>query len=490
MKEACGVFGIYVPGLNVAPLVFDGIFALQHRGQESAGIAVSDGTSITVVKDLGLVTRVFDQNTIQSLSGYIGLGHVRYSTAGKKDWMSAQPAYRSAGEVGFALGHNGNLTNVEELASLSNMLPGVFTSDSDILAELISQTIISLQRQHNASGGQLSGADGIDEDGSVLKKHNLLLESLLQVLPHVEGAFSLGLIDSNQLIAVRDPNGFRPLCLGKFPATGACGEGYVIASESPALDIVGAQFIREIQPGEIVVINESGVHSYFPFADKNVKPSLCLFEFVYFARPDAILYGAEVHATRLRMGMNLADQAPVDADLVIGVPDSGVPAAEGFAMRSGIAYGQGLVKNRYIGRTFITPNQKDRTDAVRRKLNPLKESVKGKRLVVVDDSIVRGTTIRQIVSILRDAGAMEVHLRVSSPPFRWPCFYGIDTPLRKDLLAATYSEAEMVDILDVDSIAYLSLENLFSAIAAGGHGFCDACLTGNYPTDIPLTLRK
>ena len=488
MKEACGVFGIYTPGLNVAPLVFDGIFALQHRGQESAGIAVSDGISITVVKDLGLVTRVFDQNTLQSLPGYIGLGHVRYATAGKKDWMSAQPAYRSAGDVGFALGHNGNLTNVEELASLANMLPGVFTSDSDIVAELISQKILSLQMQPATGEPQAIVENNIaDANGTGA---NLLLGALLKVLPHLQGAFSFGLIDANQLIAIRDPNGFRPLCLGKLTSDADQSPSYVIASESPALDIVGAQFVREIQPGEVLVINESGMHSYFPFANDKVKPSLCLFEFVYFARPDAILYGSEVHATRLRMGMNLAIQAPVDADLVIGVPDSGVPAAEGFAMASGIAYGQGLVKNRYIGRTFITPTQKARSDAVRRKLNPLKESVKGKRLIVVDDSIVRGTTIRQIVSILRDAGAMEVHLRVSSPPFKWPCFYGIDTPLQEDLLAASYDEEEMVKILDVDSIAYLSLDNLFRAISTEGHGFCDACLTGNYPVPIPVQLER
>ncbi len=475
--------------MDVAPLVFDGIFALQHRGQESAGIAVSDSVSITVVKDLGLVTRVFDQNTLQSLSGYLGLGHVRYSTAGKKDWMSAQPAYRSAGEVGFALGHNGNLTNVEELASLANMLPGVLTSDSDIVAELISQTINSLQptcasdvQDARLPDRTICGPEEADKD-------NLLLQALFQILPHLKGAFSFGLIDANQLIAIRDSNGFRPLCLGKLPSDNAPSGAYAIASESPALDIVGADFIREIQPGEVLVIDKFGPRSYFPFEKERVKPSLCLFEFVYFARPDAVLCGSEVHATRLRMGMHLAMQAPADADLVIGVPDSGVPAAEGFAMQSGIPYGQGLVKNRYIGRTFITPNQKARTDAVRRKLNPLKESVKGKKLVVVDDSIVRGTTIRQIVSILRDAGATEVHLRVSSPPFKWPCFYGIDTPSREELLAAKYSEEDMIDILDVDSISYLNLESLFDAINVGRNGFCDACLTGNYPTQIPVTIK-
>ncbi|MCL5047268.1 MAG: amidophosphoribosyltransferase [Firmicutes bacterium] len=488
MEEACGVFGIYAPGVEVASLVFDGIFALQHRGQESAGIAVSDNVSITVVKDLGLVTRVFDQNTLQSLSGCIGLGHVRYSTAGKKDWMSAQPAYRSAGEVGFALGHNGNLTNVEELASLANMLPGVFTSDSDIVAELISQRINFLQSQQvpdTKDSFESNDTTCVPEEND---KNNLLLAALFDILPRTQGAFSFGLIDANQLIAIRDPNGFRPLCLGKLPSGNNSPTSYAIASESPALDIVGADFIREIQPGEVLVIDEAGLRSYFPFPKEQIKPSLCLFEFVYFARPDAVLCGSEVHATRLRMGMHLAMQAPADADLVIGVPDSGVPAAEGFAMQSGIPYGQGLVKNRYIGRTFITPNQKARTDAVRRKLNPLKENVKGKRLVVVDDSIVRGTTIRQIVSILRDVGATEVHLRVSSPPFKWPCFYGIDTPSREELLAAKYTEEEMMDILDVDSISYLSLESLFAAVNVGRNGFCDACLTGNYPTKIPVTL--
>ena len=467
VKEACGVFGVYAPGMQVAELVFDGLFALQHRGQESAGMAISDGEAITVVKDMGLVTSVFDERTLSSLQGSLGLGHVRYATGGKSTWHNAQPAFRSSGSSGFALGHNGNLTNVAPLEAEQGMLPGVLGSDSDLIAELVANSF--------------PAENGINEpDGHELER------ALNVTLPRLEGAFSLGLIDATRLIGIRDPNGFRPLCLGQLETP--FGLGYVIASETPALDIVGARFVRELEPGEMIVIDEDGVHSSFPFPQDRIDPHLCIFEFVYFARPDSRLLGREVHAARRRMGARLAQESSVEADLVIGVPDSGVPAAEGYAEMSGIPFGQGLVKNRYIGRTFIAPTQKARVEAVRRKLNPLPESIVGRRLVVVDDSIVRGTTTRQVVKMLREAGATEVHLAISSPPWAWPCFYGIDTPSRDGLLAAQVDPSQVAGHLDADSVTYLSLEGLKDAIGVGESGFCAACLTGEYPTSTPIQL--
>jgi amidophosphoribosyltransferase len=467
VKEACGVFGVYAPGVQVAELVFDGLFALQHRGQESAGMAIADGELLTVVKDMGLVTSVFGERTLSSLQGSLGLGHVRYSTAGKSTWHNAQPAFRSAGASGFALGHNGNLTNVAALEQAEGMLPGVLGSDSDLVAELIAK------------------AFPVEALAGVVDGHELE-RALAEVLPRLEGAFSLGLIDANRLIGVRDPNGFRPLCLGEL--TTPTGIGWVIASETPALDIVGARFVRELEAGEMIVIDDDGVHSSFPFPAERVDPRLCIFEFVYFARPDSRLLGREVHAARRRMGARLAAESGIDADLVVGVPDSGVPAAEGYAERSGIPFGQALVKNRYIGRTFLAPTQQARVEAVRRKLNPLPESIDGRRLVVVDDSIVRGTTTRQVVKMLREAGATEVHLAISSPPWAWPCFYGIDTPTRDGLLAAQVEPSQIAAHLDADSVTYLSLEGLKDAIGVGDPGFCTACLTGDYPTSVPIML--
>ncbi len=427
-------------------------------------MAVSDGQTITVVKDMGLVTSVFTPHSLDSLQGHLGLGHVRYSTMGQSNWRNAQPVYRSHGDAGFALGHNGNLTNVAMLESEAGMLPGFTPSDSDLIGELLAR------------------AFPVADEGSVAEG---LEEALCSVLPRLEGAFSLGLIDATRLYAVRDPNGFRPLCLGRLEWPGE--EGWAVASESPALATVGASFVREIEPGELVVIGQDGVRSLRPFPPARVAPKLCVFEFVYFARPDAELYGREVHAARRRMGERLADESPVEVDLVIGVPDSGVPAAEGFSVRSGIPFGQGLVKNRYIGRTFIAPTVAARSDGVRRKLNPLRESVGGKRLVVIDDSIVRGTTTSQIVRVLREAGAREIHLRISSPPFRWPCFYGIDTPVREELLAAFSDTAGIAAQLGADSVAYLSLEGLFQTIGVPGSEFCSACLSGEYPTRVSLS---
>ncbi len=432
-------------------------------------MATSDGESITVVKDMGLVTSVFDDRTLASLDGHIALGHVRYSTGGASTWQNAQPVFRPVGKAGFALGHNGNLTNVSELEAEQGVLPGVLGSDSDLVAEMLATAY----------------GDNADAEADT----DALIDALSRVLPRLKGAFSLGLIDADHLIAVRDPNGFRPLCLGRLDAHQDSDDGgWVIASETAALDVVGARFVREIAPGEMLVIDENGPRSMWPFPASRVDEKLCIFEFVYFARADTRLYGNEVHAARRRMGEQLAKEWPADADLVMGVPESANPAAEGYAERSGIPFGQGLVKSAYMGRSFIEPTQQARVNAVRRKLNPLRESVRGRRLVIVDDSIVRGTTIRHIVQMMREAGATEVHLRISSPPFRWPCFYGIDTPRREELLAARMTTEEMRQYLDADSLAYLGLDGLLSAIDAGDAGFCSACLTGKYPTEIPVNF--
>ncbi len=466
LEEACGVFGIRAPDQPVAHLTYLGLYALQHRGQESAGMAVSDLEEITVVKDMGLVSAVFGERTLAPLTGDVAIGHTRYSTTGTSTWRNAQPVYRDLGSVGFALGHNGNLTNTRELADEIGMLPGTVTSDSDLVAELLSIDI-----DHAKSSLP------IDVDGT---PPDLLGSALLRVLPRLEGAFSFVLMDEQRIYGVRDPNGFRPLCLGRLD-TG----GWVLASESPALDVIGAHFVREIDPGEMVVIDADGVTSVQAFPAERLDPKLCLFEFVYFARPDSQLYGQSVHHARVRMGEQLAAQAPVEADMVMGVPESGLPAAEGYARASGIPYGQGLVKNRYIGRTFIAPSQAMRALGVRMKLNPLRENIAGKRLVVVDDSIVRGTTQRPLVSMLREAGATEVHLRISSPPVKHPCHYGIDIGNRSELLAANLSVEEIRAYLGVDSLAFITLDRLVEATGASRAGFCDACFTGRYPTPVP-----
>ena len=481
VKEACGVFGVFAPDKGVAQLTFDGLYSLQHRGQESAGMAVGDGEAITVVKDMGLVTTVFNEHTLACLPGHLAIGHTRYSTTGASTWRNAQPVYRSVGGAGFALGHNGNLTNTPELAEQAGMLPGVVASDSDLVAELIAGASAF------ADAPELPFED-MPTEGVVRPPDRKLELAVREVLPLVKGAFSFVMLDAEHLLGVRDPSGLRPLCLGRLgPAE--MPEGWVLASETPALDIVGATFVRELEAGELVVIDATGVRSERIFPDAEIDPTLCIFEFVYFARPDSRLYGREVHSARRRMGELLAHQAPVDADLVMGVPESGVPAAEGFARASGIPHGQGLVKNRYIGRTFITPGQSARAEGVRRKLNPLRENIAGKRLVVVDDSIVRGTTQRAVVRMLRESGAAEVHLRISSPPLMWPCFYGIDIPSSEELIAAQSSIAEIEAFLNVDSLAYLSLENLVAAIDAPGAGFCTACLTGVYPVPVPVPQR-
>lgn len=471
-REACGVFGVYAPGVPAAHLCYLGLYALQHRGQESAGIAVSDGTHITVVKDMGLVASAFDDRVLAGLEGDLAIGHTRYSTTGSSSWRASQPFYRGLDGTEFALGHNGNLTNTAELATNAGMLDGMVTSDSDLVAELIAQRVAT--------------------DAAATRAHprEAVTNALFDVVPKLRGGFTFVVTDRDRLIGVRDPHGIWPLCLGRFGAD-QDGDGWVLASESPALDTVGATFVREVQPGEMVLIDAAGCRSLWPFAaDGSNDPSsasdprLCIFEFVYFSRPDTTLAGQNVHAARQRMGAHLALNAPVSVDMVMPVPESGIPAAQGYARASGIAYGDGLVKNRYIGRTFIAPSQKVRSLGVRTKLNPIRSNIEGRRLVVVDDSIVRGTTTRSIVDMLRAAGAAEVHMRISSPPYRWPCFYGMDTGTSEELLASNRDLESITAFLGVDSLAYLTLDQLVDATGVAGGGFCHACLTGEYPVEI------
>lgn len=424
-------------------------------------MATFQNHQITVVKDNGLVSHVFANSTLQALGGSLVIGHTRYSTSGSANWTAAQPVYRSAGSSGFALGHNGNLTNTADLAESAGLQVTSMLSDSDLVAELLAREV--------EAGRSLPGALGT-------------------VLARAHGAFSMVVLEADAVHAVRDPHGFRPLCLGRL-GTADAPEGWMVASESPALDVVGAAFIREIRPGEMVTITSAGVTSQQLLEPAAGKERLCIFEFVYFARPDTYLMGHQVHTTRRRMGELLAAQSSVAADLVMGVPDSGIPAAEGYAKASGIPFGHGLVKNRYIGRTFIAPDQNKRAASVRRKLNPLRENIEGQRLIVVDDSIVRGTTTRALVGMLRDAGAQEIHLRISSPPFMWPCYYGIDTPTRDDLLAAHRSVEDMREFIGCDSLEFISLEHLREAIQLDGE-CCDACLTGDYPAPTPVALGR
>ena len=452
--EACGVFGIYAKETDAARVSYFGLFALQHRGQESAGIAVSDGDTITVYKDLGLVAQVFNERTLAGLTGNIAIGHNRYSTTGSSVWENSQPVYRQTRDSGIALSHNGNLTNTSRLAALVEH-PSA-TTDSELMAALIAKRI-----------------ETHDED---------LGTALEAVLPSFEGAYSLTIMDRDHLVGVRDPNGFRPLCLGSIEG------GWVLASETAALDVVGARLERELAPGEMVVIDAEGVTTSRPFAES--RESMCLFEFVYFARPDSTLRGQNVHLARRRMGVALAEQSPVEADAVVPVPESGIPAAQGYAERSGIRYTDGLVKNRYIGRTFIQPAQTLRDRGIRLKLNAMPAELDGKRVVLVDDSIVRGSTTKQLVQMVWEAGATAVHLRISSPPYRWPCFYGMDTGDRSTLLAAGRSVEEITQFLGVDSLAYLELDPLIKATGASTDGFCTACLSGSYPTEVPVADAK
>jgi amidophosphoribosyltransferase len=420
-------------------------------------MAVSDGTCLTVVKDAGLVSEVFDDHRLDGLHGELAIGHVRYSTAGAGGARNAQPFRRSAGTAEFALAHNGNLINASELSGRAGLRDS--RSDSQLIADLIA--------------ARLSGACDLET-------------AVLATLPRLQGAFSLVIMDQRRLIGVRDPKGLRPLCLGRLEA------GWALASESCALDAIGAHRVRELAAGEVVVIDDGPPRSRHPFPASSVEPRLCLFEFVYIARPDSRLNGRSVYRARREAGARLAEQAPLPDDrrrwpreaLVIPVPDSGIAAAEGFAHRSGLPLGSGLVRDRYVGRSFIAPAQTQRSERVRMKFAPLPEQVAGKRLVVVDDSIVRGTTMRALVAMLREAGASEVHLRIASPPYRWPCFFGVDTPDRSQLLAADRTDEEMRDVLACDTLACLDLDGALRATGADPSGFCTGCVSGRYPLPV------
>ena len=457
-QDACGVFGVWAPGEEVAKLTFYGLYALQHRGTESAGIATSDGIRILVYKDMGLVSQVFTESDLATLPGDLAIGHCRYSTTGSSTWVNAQPTLRPTKYGTLALAHNGNLTNTGDLAELvqklepSNAREGGATTDTEIMTALI-----SLQNEKNVEASAMS------------------------VLPQLEGAFSLVFMDEHTLYAARDRHGVRPLVLGKLE------NGWVVASESAALDIVGAAFVREIEPGEFVAIDANGVRSERWAV---AEPKGCLFEYVYLARPDTTIAGEGIHATRVRIGERLAKEAPVEADLVIPVPESGTPAAIGYAKGSGIPFGIGLVKNSYVGRTFIQPSQTIRQLGIRLKLNPLREIIEGKRIVVVDDSIVRGNTQRAIVRMLREAGAREIHVRISSPPVKWPCFYGIDFATRAELVASGLEVEEIRRSIGADSLGYVSLEGLIESTQIDENKLCGACFTGQYPIQIPADMSE
>jgi amidophosphoribosyltransferase len=449
----CGVFGIRSEERDVSRLAYFGLFALQHRGQESAGIAVSDQGRLTVLRDMGLVAQVFNEQQLQALPGEVAIGHTRYSTTGANRWANAQPLVHHGRERTIALGHNGNLVNVEELREELEA-DGVRLgsgSDSEVIAALVARDPAPLE------------------------------QAVAHAMARLEGAYSVTALSDGVLVAFRDPFGFRPLTIGRL------GEDWVVASESCALDLIGAEVVRDVRPGEVVRIDEGGLHA--AQAVPSGRNALCIFEHVYFARPDSRVGGVEVHGARIRMGARLATEAPVDADLVIGIPDSGTPAAIGYSKESGIAFNEALIKNRYVARTFIQPDQEMREQGIRIKFNPLDE-VEGKRIVVVDDSIVRGNTMRQLVAMLLDAGAAEVHVRVSSPPVVSPCFYGIDMADEDELAAAHRSVEEMRAHIGATSLHYLSVEGMQAATELPEDAVCRACFTRDYPTRVPETAAK
>ena len=462
LREECGVFGVYSGETSdVASTAYYGLFALQHRGQESCGIVVNDDGVFSGFKDKGLVNDVFTTEIINSLGeGNIAVGHVRYGTTGSNDRSNAQPIVVNHIKGKMALAHNGNLINSGELRRELELQGSIFhtTSDTEVISYIITKERLS--------------APSIEQ-------------AVNSAMNRIKGAYSLVVMSPSKLIAVRDENGFRPLCYGKT----ADGR-YIVASESCALDAVGAEFVRDIKPGEIVVFEKSGVRSIEDHCKKS-PCSLCVFEYIYFARPDSVIDGCPVHTARQRAGAFLALEHPVQADVVIGVPDSGLDAALGYAKQSGIPYEIGFIKNKYIGRTFIAPGQKSREDKVKIKLNPIAEVAKGKRIVMIDDSIVRGTTSARIVKLLREAGAKEIHMRVSAPPFINPCYYGTDIDSRENLIACKHSVEEIAKIIGVDSLGYLSVDSV-KQIAKGicGTGYCTACFDGNYPTAVPNTPMK
>jgi amidophosphoribosyltransferase len=462
-RDACGVFGVWAPGEDVAKLTYFGLYALQHRGQESAGIAASDGRRIVVYKDMGLVAQVFNEPVLSTLRGHLAVGHCRYSTSGSSVWENAQPTFRETGSGGLALCHNGNLINTVQLAALAGPDPAgrprPASSDSEVLTSLFAQP--------PGPSGQPAGPEVPGETG--------IGSAALGTLPLVQGGYSLVFMDERTLYAARDPHGFRPLVLGRL------GDGWVVASETAALDIVGAAFAREIEPGELIAIDEHGVRSH---AFARPDPKGCLFEYVYLARPDTAIAGRGLHATRVELGKRLAAEHPAEADLVIPVPESGTPAAIGYAQASGIPYGQGLVKNSYVGRTFIQPSQTLRQRGIKLKLNPLRDVIAGQRIVAVDDTIVRGNTQRAIVSMLREAGAAEVHVRISSPPVSWPCFFGIDFASRAELIASSMSAEQIRASIGADSLGFISLDGLVAATTLPASQLCHACFDGDYPVPV------
>ena len=455
LKEECGIFGIYGPGLDVSRLTYYGLYALQHRGQESAGIAVSDGGTIILHKNMGLVPEVFSDEILGRLTGKMALGHVRYSTTGSSLVLNAQPLMCHYSKGMIALAHNGNLVNAGMLRKRLAEEGSVFQStiDSEVIVNLI------------ARYSQKSVEDGIRK-----------------TMSKIQGAYSLVVLTEDKLIGIRDPWGVRPLCIGKL------GDAYIITSESCALDTVGAELIRDVEPGEIVIVSESGLTSYKVGAP--TRRCTCIFEFIYFARPDSLIDGYYVNEVRREMGRQLAREYPVDVDIVISVPDSGTAAAKGYALERGIPFEEGLMKNRYIGRTFIQPDQAMRDLTVRLKLNPMRNVLRGKRVLIVDDSIVRGTTSGKMVNMLRDAGAEEVHLCVSSPPILWPCYYGIDISDRKELIAAKLPLEEIRKFIGADGLYYLSLEGLLKIFGGSAGFFCTACFNGDYPIEIPTEMEK
>ncbi|HJU36743.1 MAG TPA: amidophosphoribosyltransferase [Gaiellaceae bacterium] len=455
----CGVFGVYAADRDVARLTYFGLFALQHRGQESAGIAVSEHGRLTALRDLGLVSQVFDEQKLGGLRGQVAIGHNRYSTTGSSQWANAQPLVQHGRVRTVALGHNGNLINVGELREELREagVPLGTTSDSELIAALIANDAAPLD------------------------------QAVANAMRRLEGAYSIVALSEGRLVAFRDPHGFRPLVIGRIPG-GAGNEDWVVASETCALDLVGAEFVREVAPGELVLADADGLHSARPL----VRPdsgALCIWEFFYLARPDSRLEGIEVHNARVRMGERLAQEAPVEADLVLPIPDSGTPAAIGFARALGLPFSEGLIKNRYVQRTFIQPDQELRRQGIKLKYHPVAE-VAGKRVVAVDDSIVRGNTTREIVRMLFDAGAAEVHLRVSSPPVIGQCFYGIDLADPAEMIASTRTVEEVREHVGATSLAYLSHDGLVEATRRSASALCRACLTGDYPTDVPAEAAK
>ena len=454
MHESCGVFGVYAPGEDVARLTFFALFALQHRGQESAGIATTDGKQLQVYANMGLVSQVFDEHSLTHLTGDIAIGHNRYSTRGSSRITNAQPIIVGEGENVLAIAHNGNIVNAEHLYQELSAQGYTFNTSTD--TEVIANLILSSPEKN-------------------------WVDRIKYAMHRLQGAYSLVLMTNHTLYAVRDPFGVRPLCLG------AIDGGKVIASESCALDHIGATFIREIEPGEIVAISEKGIDSY---QEEVSRKAICIFEYIYFARPDSLINGRLLYPARLAMGEGLAQEHPVDADMVMGVPDSATAAGIGYARYSGIPLGEGLLKNRYVGRTFIEPDQRIRDLGVKLKFNPLPQMLAGKRVVVVDDSIVRGTTTPKVVGLLRRAGAKEVHMRICAPPIRYPCFFGVDMATRAELIASHKTVSEVRDFIGADSLGYLSIDGLIKAVALPRDIFCLACFTGDYPIPVQLQMDK